>query len=69
MGADSLLTILGAVLSAAATYGPALYRAIVPDGRTPEQVIADARKAIAAIPHAPAADGIEDALSRRNGGG
>ena len=64
---EAVLPILGAVLSALATYGPAVYRAVVPDGRSPEQVIADARAAVAAIPVAPAASSIDAAIAARVG--
>lgn len=65
MPIDALITIGGSVLSALATYGPAVYRAIVPDGRSPGEVIADARAAVQAIPHAPAAAGIDAGIAAR----
>lgn len=65
MPADAILSIITAVLSAAATYAPPLYRAIVGDGRTLDQVLAEARVAVDAIPAAPAASSIDAAIAAR----
>lgn len=65
---DAVLPILGAVLSAVAAAWPEVYRAIVPDGRSPEQVVADARAAAQSIPLRPAGDALDEHERRVRGG-
>jgi ribosomal protein L12E/L44/L45/RPP1/RPP2 len=59
MEATAILSIVEGGLRLLAEVAPAIYRAIVPDGRTVDEVIADARAAVEAIPERPAGRAID----------
>lgn len=64
MDPAAILAMLEGALKLAATLFPPIYQAIVGDGRTPEQVIADARAAVEAIPERPAGAALDAHLAR-----
>lgn len=59
MSAEAIVQIVGVALSQLAQHAPAVYRAIVGDGRTVEQVVGDAQRAAHSIPVRPAGSALD----------
>lgn len=70
MTPDQLISIVGTGLSALAESWPTIYKAFVPDGRTPQQIIDAARAEVQKIPLRPihtALDAYEHEITKPRG--